>query len=60
MPNSTGDQRAHRQRDAVQREMQRRRASDEPNDPELVETVEDEQRRERDALADDVRDDDED
>jgi hypothetical protein len=57
---STGDQRAHRQRDAVQREMQRRRASDEPDDPELVETVGEEQRRERDVLADDIQDDDED
>jgi hypothetical protein len=57
MPPSTGDERAYRQRDAVQREMQRVRASDEPDDPDLVETVGEEQRREREALEDDAPED---
>jgi len=54
MAPSTGDERAHRQRDAVQTEMRRMRAHDEPAEPDdLVETVGEEQRREREALEED-------
>jgi hypothetical protein len=54
MPPSTGNERAHRQRDAVQTEMRRMRAHDEPDDgDDLVETVGEEQRREREALEPD-------
>jgi hypothetical protein len=53
MAPSTGDERAHRQTDAVQREMRLLRAADETEDPDLVETVGEEQRREREAREDD-------
>jgi hypothetical protein len=58
MPPSTGDEGAGRQTDAVQREMQRRRAADEPEEPDLVETTGEEQRREREAVEDDADEDD--
>ncbi|HEX2102871.1 MAG TPA: hypothetical protein VHF51_04430 [Solirubrobacteraceae bacterium] len=54
MAPSTGDD---RQLDAVQREMQRRKAQGEPDDPDLVETVGEEQRRQRAALDDDAAED---
>ena len=57
MAPSTGDERAHRQTDAVQREMQLRRTADEREEPDLVETVGEEQRRAREAAADDDGDD---
>jgi hypothetical protein len=60
MPPSTGDERAHRQTNAVQSEMRRLRATDEPEDPHLVETVGEEQRREREAIEDDAPDDEDD
>ena len=50
MPPSTGDDSAARRTDAVQREMQRRRTADEVDEPDLVGTVGEEQRRQRDAL----------
>ena len=55
MPESTGDERVQRQREAVERELQRTRES---NDGDLVDTVGKEQRRERAVHEDD--DDDED
>jgi hypothetical protein len=60
MAPSTGDERAHRQTDAVQREMRLRRAADEAEDRDLVETVGEEQRREREAREDDDADGDDD
>jgi hypothetical protein len=56
MPDSSGQDR-QRQRAAVEREMQRRReADDEREDRELIDTVGDEQQRERDrAGRDDAR-----
>ena len=57
MAPSTGDERAHRQTDAVQREMRLRRAADETEEHDLVETVGDEQRRAREADDDDGDDD---
>ena len=56
MAPSTGDERAHRQTDAVQREMRLRRAADEAEEPDLVETVGEEQRRAREAADDDSED----
>jgi hypothetical protein len=58
MPPSTGDDDAARRTDAVQREMQRLRTADEPDDPDLIGTVGEEQRRQREAAeADAERDD---
>jgi hypothetical protein len=55
MPKSTGDERVQRQREAVEREFQRVRESD---DGDLVDRVGEEQRRERAVNQED--DDDED
>jgi hypothetical protein len=52
MAPSTDNEHTDRQRDAVRREMQIRDAGGEPEDPDLVETVGEEQRRERDAMED--------
>ena len=49
MASSTPDDNAGRRTDAVQREMQRRRTADQPDEPDLVGTVGDEQRRQREA-----------
>jgi hypothetical protein len=58
MAPSTSDEGADRQREAVRREMRILRASDEPDDPDIVETVGEEQRPERAALEDDADDED--
>ena len=58
MAPSTGDEAAGRQMDAVQREMQRRRNADEPDEPDLVETTGKEQRRERETIEGDADDED--
>jgi hypothetical protein len=53
MPGSTGDEERERKRAAVQRELERERAPDEADDnDDLVGTVGDEQRREREAVED--------
>lgn len=59
MAPSTGDEGAGRRTDAVQREMQRRRRADERDEPDLVETTGEEQRREREAVGDEPDEDDE-
>jgi hypothetical protein len=50
MPHSTGDEAVQRQREAVERELQRTRESD---DGDLVDRVGEEQRRERAVREDD-------
>jgi hypothetical protein len=59
MSPSTGDEDTGRRRAAVEREMRRIREDDRDADPDLVDTVGEEQRREREALEDDAGDDDE-
>jgi hypothetical protein len=54
MPESTGDERVQRQREAVERELRRVRESDEAD---LVDTVGEEQRRERAVQEDDDEED---
>jgi hypothetical protein len=54
MPKSTGDERVQRQREAVERELQRVRESD---DGDLVDRVGEEQRRERAVNEDDADED---
>jgi hypothetical protein len=55
MPESTGEERTRRQRDAVARELQRQRDTD---DHDLVDAVGEEQQRQRAAAERDADDDD--
>jgi hypothetical protein len=60
MPPSNGDDSAARRTDAVRREMQRLRTADESDEPDLLDTVGDEQRRRREADDDEDGDGDDD
>jgi hypothetical protein len=53
MPPSTGDDDDARRREAVERELRRADEPDDGEDRDLVDTVGDEQRREREALDED-------